>query len=202
MNNVENLYQNLYELAKKHGLEETMIALPYAQEKHEGMFRKGEKNEPYIIHPITMANHAIALGWIEDDLIATALLHDVCEDCGVAVEELPVNANVKHSVALLTKKPDFQKAIDNEPYYAAIEKDRIASIVKILDRCHNISCMSYGFPVKKVKKYALETMTYVYPLLRSTKRRFPDTASQMFALEYHMRSVIHTACDMMAYLEK
>lgn len=50
-----------------------------------------------------LACHAIALGLDDDNLVSTALLHDVCEDCDVLAEDLPVNKITKRAVALLTK---------------------------------------------------------------------------------------------------
>ena len=87
-------------------------ALSFARSKHSGQFRKkghsGEK-VPYIYHPLLMTCHALALGFEDDDILAACLLHDVCEDCGVAPEELPVNETVQEAVRLLTKPASFKK---------------------------------------------------------------------------------------------
>ena len=53
----------------------TVKALAFARSKHDGCTRRN--GEPYIIHPLTMTSHAIALGIAEDNLLATLLLHDV-----------------------------------------------------------------------------------------------------------------------------
>ena len=57
---------------------ETMRALGYARRKHHGQFR--DNGEPYIVHPLSMANFAIGLGLTDDNLLAVILLHDICED--------------------------------------------------------------------------------------------------------------------------
>jgi GTP pyrophosphokinase len=49
-----------------------------------------------------MACNALGMGIRDDDAIATILLHDVCEDCDVTPDELPVTDAVKHSVDLVT----------------------------------------------------------------------------------------------------
>ena len=188
---VDAQYGYVERVARERGLVQTLAVLPYVCEKHEGMYRRGPERLPYVAHPLTMAHHAIALGWIEDDLLAACLLHDVCEDCDVAVEDLPVGDCVKHSVALLTKKDGFSKDRDNPSYYAAIAEDRIASLVKILDRCNNVCAMPGVFPEKKMVRYMKETIAHLYPLMDSTMERFPDTADQIFLLRYHIMSVLH-----------
>ena len=81
-------------------MNQTLCALTFAREKHNGQTRKS--GDPYIVHPLTMACNALSLGIIDDDIIATILLHDVCEDCGVSLDELPVNDKVKRGVELMT----------------------------------------------------------------------------------------------------
>ena len=61
-------------------------AVAFAAEKHAGKFRKGSKL-PYIVHP--METSAICASFTDDaEVLAAAVLHDVVEDAGVAVEEL------------------------------------------------------------------------------------------------------------------
>ena len=59
----------------------TLQALSFARKAHNGQYRKS--GEPYIVHPLTCASHAIALGLHDDQIIAACLLHDVIEDCHV-----------------------------------------------------------------------------------------------------------------------
>lgn len=191
MNIVEKQYEYVRRLAIEKGYVQTEQVLPYVVEQHAGTLRDGVRKIPYVYHPLTMARHAISLGYYDDDILSAALLHDVCEDCGVEVEDLPVNETVKHSVALLTKKPGFVKARDNDAYYKAIAEDKIASYVKILDRCNNISSMSDGFSTKKMKKYAAETEEYIYPLLEQAEKSFPEMEKQLFVIRYHMESLLY-----------
>lgn len=91
---------------------QTVRVLPYVREKHAGQVRKGKDKVPYINHPLLMACHALSLGIRDDNLISAALLHDVAEDCGVSIEELPVNDETKEAVALVTK--DFEALKNSE----------------------------------------------------------------------------------------
>lgn len=177
---------------------ETPKAMNYARELHRGQKRKS--GEPYIIHPLLMSCQALAFGLEDDNVIATLLLHDVVEDCGVSVNDLPVNEEIKQAVGLLTfKKPIIYYEKDGvgktlvsykEEYYANISDNEIASVCKIIDRCNNISSMSGVFSKEKMIDYIDETNHYVMPLLKNTKEKFPKYDNILFVLKYHMVSVL------------
>ena len=186
--NEDRMYRYVQTYAEKKGLTQTLKVLPYAKELHDGQFRKGKEKVPYIYHPILMACHALALGLDHDDLISAVILHDVCEDCGIVIEDLPVNDVTKEAVRLVTK--DENK--DNKKYYEDISKNWIATMVKLLDRCNNISGMATGFSKEKMIAYINETEKYIYPLLRIAKKRYFRYSNQIFLIKYHMTSVVAT----------
>ncbi len=70
-------------------LNKILHAARFAAEKHTGHFRKGSRREPYINHPIEVANLIANVALVEDeDILSAALLHDTVEDCGVLPEEI------------------------------------------------------------------------------------------------------------------
>ena len=172
------------------GLSNTMKALTFARKEHEGQFRKS--GEPYIIHPLTMACNAISLGIKDDNVIAAILLHDVCEDCDVSLKELPVSDAIRNSVKLLTFEimKGETKEIATNRYYNMILEDRTATIVKLLDRCHNVSSMAGTFSEEKLKNYIKETREFVLPLIKKAKLYYPEDSDILFAIKYHILSVI------------
>lgn len=182
----DRMYTYVKTIATAKGLKQTVEVLPYARELHKGQFRKGNGQIPYIYHPLLMACHALSLGLEDDDLICAVLLHDVYEDCGVNVEDLPVNDVVKEAVRLVTK----DKSKDTLDYYQDISKNAIATMVKLLDRCNNVSGMSAAFSKEKLVKYINETEEYVYPLLQTAKTRYSEYSNQVFLIKYHMTSVV------------
>lgn len=186
--NEERMYTYVKTYASIKGLEQTIQVLPYARELHKGQVRKGKEGIPYIYHPLLMACHALSLGLDDDNLISAILLHDVCEDCGVAVEDLPVNDVVKEAVELVTKN-DLK---DTERYYMDIAENDIAVMVKLIDRCNNISSMASCFSKKRMIEYINETEKYIYPLLKAAKTRCSKYSNQVFLIKYHMTSVITT----------
>lgn len=184
--NEDRMYTYVKTYAGVKNLYQTSKVLPYARELHKGQVRKGKDNVPYIYHPLLIACHALSLGLDDDNMVSTALLHDVCEDCGVAVEELPVNDITKEAVSLLTKSEEN----DKEQYYLQIFKNPIATMIKLLDRCNNVSGMAAAFSKEKLVKYIKETQKYVYPLLQKAKNEYPMYSNQLFLIKYHMTSVI------------
>lgn len=188
--NPDKMYTYIRGFASALQMEQTLRALLYAREKHSGQFRKS--GESYIIHPLTMACDAMSLGIKDDDIIATILLHDVCEDCGVSLEELPVNDTVRHGVELMTFKvmEGETKEIAKRRYYNMLVQSREASITKLIDRCHNVSSMAGTFTIEKLKSYIEETREYVLPLLRQVKDKYPSESNILFILKYHITSVV------------
>ncbi|MGN0425442.1 MAG: helix-turn-helix domain-containing protein [Acetatifactor sp.] len=184
----EHMYTYVKTYAALNGLTQTLKALPYARELHKGQVRKGMEKIPYFNHPLVVACHALSLGLDNDDIIATALLHDVCEDCGVTPEELPVGDSVKEAVWLLTKDSTKTK----EEYFDSIGKNEAATLVKLLDRCNNVSGMSGCFSESKLIRYISETEKWVYPLLQIAKSEYLQYSNQVFLIKYHMTSVINS----------
>ena len=184
--NEDRMYTYVKTYASVKNLYQTSKVLPYARELHKGQVRKGKDKVPYIYHPLLIACHALALGLDDDNIVSAALLHDVCEDCGVMVDELPENELTKEAVSLLTKVD----SIDKEQYYQRISRNPIATMVKLLDRCNNVSGMAAGFSKEKLVEYIKETESVVYPLLRKAKSEYPMYSNQIFLIKYHMTSVI------------
>ena len=178
------------------GLYQTKKALAFAREKHNGQYRKpGHSAEriPYIYHPLLLTCHALALGLEDDDLLSAGLLHDVCEDCGVEISELPVNDTTREAVRLLTKPENFGKTDpEYRTYYEGIAGNRIALIVKLLDRCNNISSMATSFTDEHMAEYIKETQEYIHPLMKRARDEYPEYSNQLFLIRYHMNSVLET----------
>lgn len=184
----------MYSQAKK--MTETQKAIRIMLKYHEGTVRKSNNGEevPYVIHPLMMACHAFALGIDNDNLIATVLLHDVVEDCDVSADELDVNEEIRAAVKLLSKEEINGQSEEeaNKIYYRNIKTNKIASIVKLLDRCNNVSTMATGFKPSKMVEYIEETEKYVIPLLDEVKHEYDDYYDAAFLLKYQLLSVMET----------
>ena len=201
--NHDKMYTYIRGFASALNMEQTLRALPYAREKHSGQMRKS--GEPYIVHPLTMACDAMSMGIKDDNIIATILLHDVCEDCGVSLQELPANDVVRRGVQLMTFTvlDGETKEVAKTRYYNMLIQSKEAVITKLIDRCHNVSSMAGTFSIEKLKSYIDETRTYVLPLLRQAKDHFPEESDRLFTLKYHITSVVDAIdLTMQAYENK
>ena len=149
---------------------------------------------PYIAHPLTVACHALALGLVEDDLLAAALLHDVVEDCGASPEDLPVSQAARDAVDALTYRPDpaLPREENKRAYFAALSGNRIACVVKLLDRVNNLSLSAASLPQDKLRQSVMETRRDVLPLLRTLKSRWPELSNAAFLIKYQLCALLNT----------
>lgn len=179
----ERMYTYIKGFAAALNWTDALNALSFARKMHAGQDRKD--GQPYIVHPLTIACHALALGIKSEAVIAACLLHDICEDCGVRPEDLPVSKPVQDSVRRLT----HIKTVPLDVYYAEIRTDWVACLVKILDRCHNVSSMAGTFTAAKCRDYIQESDTYVMPLFRVLKSEKPQLGDILFVLKYHITAM-------------
>lgn len=199
-NIIDAMYAHVEETAKNKKMSQTLKALVIMKEKHAGQFRKGEDHLPYIVHPLKMACHALSMQLFEDELIATLLLHDVVEDCNVSAEELDVNDIVRENVNNVSYKKLEGRTKEESiaEYYKKIYGSRIACLVKLIDRCNNVSTMATSFSRERLVKYIGETEKYVLPLLEYVKKTYPEYGHVTFLIEYQMTSIL----DSIKYLVK
>ena len=166
----DEMLEKVDAFALAENLSETHQALSYMCRCHAGQFRKQGKftstQIPYINHPLMMACQAHAFGIRDDALLAAILLHDVVEDTGVTVQELPFSSEVQEIVDLVSfSVPEgMMKEKAKELYYERISGNGKACVVKSVDRCNNVSAMAGSFSLKRMENYLAETEKYILPL--------------------------------------
>jgi len=194
----DNMYTRVKTIAQIEKLESTLSALQFMREKHQGQFRKGSRyateSVEYINHPLMMACHAHAMGIKDDAILAAILLHDVIEDTKTNLEDLPVSDEVKEIVELVTfrKLPDMTKEESKTIYYENIKLNKKACIVKIIDRCNNVSTMAGSFSREKLIEYIDETEKYVMPVIKTVKDKYPEFSNIAFIVKYQIISLIES----------
>ncbi len=145
-------------------------AFEFAQKAHEGQKRKS--GEPYIIHPLAVAQIVAEELRLDSESIEAALLHDVIEDTAATHEQVsklfsPTIADLVEGVSKLTRiqyatKEDEQ--MENlRKMLIAMSKDIRVILIKIADRLHNMRTMEYQSPAKQKQK-SLETMEIYAPI--------------------------------------
>jgi (p)ppGpp synthase/HD superfamily hydrolase len=156
------------------GYHTALSALEYASKHHTGLRKDG--STPELDHQLSIAHYVkTLLSHLQypEETLATAFLHDVCEDYDVGFEEIEVRfgKRIRTAVELLTKKHRGER-IDTPQYYKELAKDPIASIDKGADRIHNTQTMSGVFDAAKQHAYIQETEEYILPMLKAARRRF------------------------------
>lgn len=145
-----------------------------AAKAHEGQWRDGRDNAPYITHPLRVALIlAEEVGRTDGDLLAVALLHDVLEDTDVGMEAMRdrMGADITNAVELLTKEevPSGGKAARDSAYYAGIiNGGEVVRLVKGADRVDNLRGMKQLNDPERWEKYVKETKEHILPIAEMT----------------------------------
>ncbi len=144
-------------------------AFEYANEHHGPQLRKS--GEPYIIHPIAVAEIVNELD-LDGDSIVAALLHDCIEDTDSTHDEIArlFGSQVADLVEGVTKLTRMQytsredEQMENlRKMFMAMAKDVRVILIKLCDRLHNMRTLQYQSDLKQKEK-ALETMEVYAPI--------------------------------------
>ncbi len=138
-----------------------------AERAHDGQKRRS--GEPYITHPVAVAQILADLG-IGPKTIAAALLHDTVEDTEYTLDML--RADFGDEIAMLVdgvtkldklKYGDSAQAETVRKMVVAMSKDIRVLIIKLADRLHN--ARTWGFvPQESAARKAQETLEIYAPL--------------------------------------
>ncbi|MBQ9329558.1 MAG: bifunctional (p)ppGpp synthetase/guanosine-3',5'-bis(diphosphate) 3'-pyrophosphohydrolase [Oscillibacter sp.] len=171
---IEEQYQQLEATVREYNpaadFAQIRAAFEFADKSHEGQKRKS--GEPYIIHPLAVAQIVAEELRLDSESIEAALLHDVIEDTPATHEDVaklfsPTIADLVEGVSKLTRiqyatKEDEQ--MENlRKMLIAMSKDIRVILIKISDRLHNMRTMEYQSPEKQKQK-SLETMEIYAPI--------------------------------------
>ncbi len=141
-------------------------AFDMALESHQDMRRKS--GEPYIYHPIAVAQIAAEEIGLGTTSIVCALLHDVVEDTDITLEDIEREFGKKVATIIdgLTKISgvfDYNSSLQAENFrkmLLTLADDVRVILIKLADRLHNMRTMDY-MPQEKQLKISSET-SYLY----------------------------------------
>lgn len=166
-------------------------AYEFAAEAHKNQTRIS--GEPYIIHPLAVAD-IIADLQLDTDSICAALLHDTVEDCSDTVSLQLIKKEFGGDVADLvdgvTKlvhirfETEQDESIENlRKMFLAMSKDLRVIFIKLADRLHNMRTLNYRTESKQ-REVALETMHVYAPLAHRLGIQKIKQELEMLALRY------------------
>ena len=150
----ESMMQAITRYAPSTDLEVIQRAYEYADEKHKNQLRKS--GEPYIIHPLAVAEIVAEIGLDTD-----ASFEEISRLFGETV------ANLVEGVTKLTRVQystmEEQQMENLRKMFMAMSKDIRVILIKIADRLHNTRTLQYQTPAKQISK-SMETMEIYAPL--------------------------------------
>lgn len=169
MSDLEALKKRILEYAPGADVSLVDRAYAYAARAHEGQRRLS--GEPYVSHPLAVAHIMADLG-LDVVGIAAALLHDVVEDAGVALDDL--RREFGEEIALLvdgvTKLSRIQyrstedEQVENlRKMFLAMSRDIRVLLIRLADRLHNMRTLSH-LPLDRQRVTARETLDIFAPL--------------------------------------
>lgn len=154
---------------------------------HSGQKRRS--GEPYIIHPVAVAQILADMG-MDADSVCAALLHDVVEDTEYTSEQIKqmFGETIEHLVDGVTKlgqisvntSAEEQQNENVRKMFLAMSKDIRVIIIKLADRVHNMRTLRF-MPEEKRRYKARETLEIYAPLahrlgIRAFKEELEDLA--------------------------
>ena len=172
-------------------------AIEFATAAHEGQFRKGRRQEPYIHHPAEVAVIVAEAGGSEEEVIA-AWLHDTVEDTPTTL--MQIVDRFGHHIALivdgLTDPKEFEPlpTLERKKRQAKRLGTKSASVkrVKLADQIANLSslatdpptawtlgkCLEYAEGIQLVAKACLGVNPLLDSKYHETSRAFARSLQQ------------------------
>ncbi len=161
-------------------------AYDLAHDAHRNQRRRS--GEPYIMHPVAVAEILFKLG-MDNECIIGALLHDVVEDTEYDIDyigkefgdevALLVDGVTKLGQIPLSTREEVQ-AENIRKMFIAMNEDVRVIIIKLCDRLHNMRTLEH-MPEYKQREKSLETLEIYAPIahrlgIRAIKEELEDLA--------------------------
>lgn len=161
-------------------------AYQLAWEAHKNQRRRS--GEPYIMHPVAVAQILFDIG-MDNECIIAALLHDVVEDTVYDIDFIQKEfgddvALLVDGVTKLTQIPLYTReevqAENIRKMFIAMNRDVRVIIIKLADRLHNMRTLQH-MPVYKQRQKSQETLEIYAPIahrlgIRAFKEELEDLA--------------------------
>ncbi|AGF46834.1 guanosine-3',5'-bis(diphosphate) 3'-pyrophosphohydrolase [Candidatus Kinetoplastibacterium desouzaii TCC079E] len=164
-----NILDKIHQHLTKKDYDLVIKAFLFAYKAH--YHKKRDSGEPYISHPIAVAE--ICANWkLDSEAISAALLHDVIEDEGISKKELEekFGSEVAKLVDGLSKidRLEFETKIEQQvaslrKMLLATAKDIRVILIKLADRLHNMRTLN-ALNSQKRKRISRETIDIYAPI--------------------------------------
>ena len=143
----------------------------FAAQKHGDQKRK--TGQPYITHPIAVAEILMQIG-MDADTVSAGLLHDTIEDTDTTEEEISeifgkevgqmVQAVTK--ISRITDEKSIQEAETIKKMFFAMSKDLRVILIKLADKLHNMRTIQ-GLSPERKRAFANDCLEIFAPIADS-----------------------------------
>lgn len=166
---IETLLEKASSYLREQDLKRIKDAYEFADQAHAGQVRKS--GEPYILHPLAVAEILVNMQMDTTSIIA-ALLHDVVEDTTVSLDTVrdkfgPTCAAIVDGLTKLEKiKFKSKEEHQNENYrkmFVAMAQDIRVILIKLADRLHNMRTLKFQSEESQ-RRIAYETLEIFCPI--------------------------------------
>ena len=179
--------------------EQSLVLKAYEYGAHAHKEQRRKSGEPYICHPLSVAQ-ILAEMRMDGETICAALLHDVIEDTEINLSDLerlfnPEIASLVDSVSKLDQikfnnQAEAQAETLRKMILAMVQDIRVI-LIKLTDRLHNMRTLKY-LPERKRKLKAKETLDIYAPIanrlgINTIKNELEDLGLQnLFPYRYRV----------------
>ncbi|MBE6674774.1 MAG: bifunctional (p)ppGpp synthetase/guanosine-3',5'-bis(diphosphate) 3'-pyrophosphohydrolase [Ruminococcaceae bacterium] len=188
---IQPLLEIINKTGRSYDIDKIKQAFIYAKDMHDGQLRLS--GEPYIMHPVNVAEIVAGLG-LDTDSICAAFLHDTVEDCPDKTDLTEITRLFGSDVALLVDGVTKIKSINIEDkeeaqiesirkMLLAMSKDIRVIFIKLCDRVHNMRTLYVKKDAKR-RATALETMHVYAPLAHRLGMQKLKQELESYALQY------------------
>jgi len=166
-----------------------------------------KSGEPYIKHPLEVAIILADLGF-DEDVVSAGLLHDVVEDCGMTVEQIAKDFNLRTAElvdavsAIETENYEFNNdsifedenfikmSAEEQTFNKLIQfgkKNQLAFCIKFADRLHNLRTIGIFDRSKQLNKVR-ETEQWILPIAKILKAEYfyQQISNECFKIIYNI----------------
>ena len=152
--------------------DEAMLNRAYVYTVQKHGTQKRASGDPYFSHPVEVAGLMTDLR-LDQQTIATALLHDTVEDTLATIEDIEANFGPEIArlvdggtkLSKIEQLPENERAAENlRKFLLAMSEDIRVLLVKLGDRLHNMRTLHFIKNEDKRRRIARETMDIYAPL--------------------------------------
>lgn len=147
--------------------------LAYAERIHCNVRKDGSKEFSHQLEMLALALSLHDMLLQPRDVYMAIITHDLLEDYPSTKGYLVINhqESVKYSQALAKFKSD-EAENEYDVYFQNVSSCPVTSIVKLIDRIHNLSTAVGVFSDAKLKEYVDEVHMYFVPMYQRAKTKF------------------------------